>query len=107
MAIRCPIRIGLVGFCIRHSTGLVSVKQNALAVVAALIWQENVKTKVSKGENMFQNKKLYKITYQLMATYTTIIEAKNEGQALKKFKKEVKWSGVRPSIISFEEYRVE
>lgn len=55
---------------------------------------------------MFKKKKLYRIKYQLMAIYTTIIEAKNEFQALKKFKREVKNSGVRPTILSFEEIQV-
>ena len=52
---------------------------------------------------MFGKKKLYKIVYELFARYTTIIEAKDEYQALKKFKKEVKNAGIRPTIISFEE----
>lgn len=55
---------------------------------------------------MFKKKKLYKIVYELFCTYTTIIEAKDEFQAIKKFKKEVANSGVRPSIISFEELKV-
>jgi hypothetical protein len=50
-----------------------------------------------------KKKKMYKITYQLYTTYTTLIEAKDEFQALKKFKREVKYSGITPSIISFEE----
>lgn len=52
---------------------------------------------------MYKKKKLYRIKYQLIATHTTIIEAKDEFQALKKFKREVKYAGVRPTIISFEE----
>ena len=55
---------------------------------------------------MFKKKKLYKIKYQLFVTYTTIIGAKDEFQALKKFKREVKDAGVRPTIISFEEIQV-
>lgn len=54
---------------------------------------------------MFRKKKLYKIVYELYARYTTIIEAKDEYQAIKKFKKEVKTS-IRPTIISFEEYKL-
>lgn len=55
---------------------------------------------------MFKQKKLYKIDYELFARYTTIVEAKDEYQALKKFKKEVKNAGIRPKIISFEEYKL-
>lgn len=55
---------------------------------------------------MFRQKKLYRIVYELCARYTTIIEAKDEYQALKKFKKEVKYSGIMPTIISFEEYKI-
>lgn len=55
---------------------------------------------------MFRQKKLYKIVYELFARYTTIIEAKDEYQALKKFKKEVKYYGARATIISFEEYKL-
>lgn len=55
---------------------------------------------------MFKKKKLYKIVYELYARYTTIIEAKDEYQALKKFKRKVKNSGIRPTIISFEEYSI-
>lgn len=55
---------------------------------------------------MFKKKKLYKIVYQLFATYTTIIEAKDGYQAIKKFKREVKNKGVTPTIISFEEYKL-
>ena len=55
---------------------------------------------------MFKKKKLYKITYELYARYTTIVEAKDEYQALKKFKKELKYCGIRPTIISFEEYNI-
>ena len=52
---------------------------------------------------MFKKKKLYRIKYQLFATYVTIIEAKDEFQALKRFKREVKKTGITPAIISFEE----
>ena len=55
---------------------------------------------------MFKKKKLYKIVYELLNRYTTIIDAKDEYQALKKFKKEVKDAGIRPTIISFEETSV-
>ena len=54
---------------------------------------------------MFKKKKLYEVVYELYATYTTIIEAKDEYQALRKFKKEVGY-GVRPSILSFKEISV-
>lgn len=53
---------------------------------------------------MFKKKKLYKIVYRLYTTYITIVEAKDEYQALRKFKKEVRYSGITPTIISFEEY---
>ena len=52
---------------------------------------------------MFKKKKLYEVVYELYATYTTIIEAKDEYQALKKFKKDY---GIRPSILSFKEIGV-
>ena len=55
---------------------------------------------------MFRKKKLYKIVYKLYCRYTTIIEAKDEYQALKKFKREVKNTGITPTIISFEEIQV-
>ena len=55
---------------------------------------------------MFKRKKLYRIVYELLTRYTTIIEAKDEYQAIKKFKKEVKDAGIRPTIISFEEIQV-
>lgn len=55
---------------------------------------------------MFRRKKLYRIVYELCARYTTIVEAKDEYQALKKFKREVRDAGIRPTIISFEEYKV-
>lgn len=55
---------------------------------------------------MFKQKKLYKIVYELLARYTTIVEAKDEYQALKKFKKETKNTGIIPTIISFEEYKL-
>lgn len=55
---------------------------------------------------MFRKKRLYKIVYKLLVTYTTIIEAKDEFQALKKFKREVKDAGIRPTIILFEEIQV-
>ena len=52
---------------------------------------------------MFKKKKLYRIKYRLYATYVTIIEAKDDFQALKRFKREVKKTGIMPMIISFEE----
>lgn len=54
---------------------------------------------------MFKKKKLYKVVYRLYTPYTTIVAAKDEVKALKKFKKEVPNNGIRPTIISFEEYR--
>lgn len=54
---------------------------------------------------MFKKKKLYKIVYEMVYKYNIIVEAKNEFQAIRKFKKEM---GNRLySIISFEEYKVE
>ena len=53
---------------------------------------------------MFKNKKLYKIEYKVFhSRYNTIIEAKDEFQALKKFKREVKDRITGFSIISLEE----
>ena len=54
---------------------------------------------------MFVKKKLYKIVYKRLSSYTMIIEARNEYQALKKFYRKMKY-GVEPSIISFEEYKL-
>lgn len=55
---------------------------------------------------MFKRKKLYKIVYELFARHTTIIEAEDEFQAFKKFKKEVRNVGIPPTIISFEELEI-
>lgn len=49
---------------------------------------------------MFGKKKLYKIKYKWISIDTTIIEAKDKYQALKKLKKEF---FVPPEIISIEE----
>jgi hypothetical protein len=49
---------------------------------------------------MFGKKKLYKIKYKWISIDTTIIEAKDKYQALKKLKKEF---FVLPDIISIEE----
>lgn len=55
---------------------------------------------------MFKKKKLYKIVYQLYATHTMFIEAKDEFKALKKFEKDItKKYSIQPTIISFEEYK--
>lgn len=54
-----------------------------------------------------KKKKMYKIVYQLYTTYTTLIEAKDEFQALRKFKRELKYSVIRPTIISFEEVSIQ
>lgn len=49
-------------------------------------------------------KKLYVITYETYCVSTIIISAKDEHQALKKFKKEVgKTTYLSPKIISFKE----
>lgn len=53
-----------------------------------------------------KRKKMYKIVYQQLNTYTTIIEARDEFQALKKFRRMTQY-GITPSIISFEEYKLE
>ena len=55
---------------------------------------------------MFKKKKLYKIVFKMHATHTTIIDAKDEFQALKKLKKETRNYGIIPTIISFEEYNM-
>lgn len=55
---------------------------------------------------MFRRKKLYKFVYEKFQRHTTIIEAKDEYQALKKFKKEVKCFDAHITIISFEEYKL-
>ena len=52
-----------------------------------------------------RKKKMYKIVYELLNRYTTIIEAKDEFQALRKFHKQTKY-GIPPTIISFEEYKI-
>lgn len=54
----------------------------------------------------FKKKKLYKIVYRQLNTYTTIIEARDECQALKKFRRMTQY-GITPSIISFEEYNLQ
>ena len=54
---------------------------------------------------MFGKKKLYEIVWKTVYSYTTIIVAKNEGQALKKFYK--KYDCLIPSIISFKEYKID
>jgi len=53
-----------------------------------------------------KRKKMYKIVYRQLNTYTTIIEARDEFQALKKFHRMTQY-GITPSIISFEEYKLE
>ena len=55
---------------------------------------------------MFGKKKLYKIVYDDFLRKTTIITARNEHQALKKFKKETQCFGKVPSIICFEECKL-
>lgn len=53
---------------------------------------------------MFWKRKLYKIVYQKIATYTVIIEARNEFSAIRKFRKMM--DGSIYSIVSFEETNV-
>ena len=60
---------------------------------------------LSHGDNMFRKKRLYKIVYKMLCYYTTIIEAKDEIQAIRKFNR--KMSDKLYSIVSFEEYKVE
>lgn len=56
---------------------------------------------------MFRKKKLYKITYRVLNTRDTIISAKDEHQAIKKFHRMVRNTYEYPAtIISFEEYTV-
>lgn len=54
----------------------------------------------------FGRKRMYKVVYRMLNTYTTIVEARNEFQAIRKFHKMTRDSGITPSIISFEEYRI-
>jgi hypothetical protein len=63
------------------------------------------KIRILRGNKMFKKKKLYKIVYEQLVTYTTIISAKDEHQALNKFHKMTQY-GIVPSIISFEEYKI-
>lgn len=51
---------------------------------------------------MFRKKKLYKIVYQKMATYTVIVDARDEYHAIKQFRNMM--GDDLYSIISFEEY---
>ena len=57
---------------------------------------------------MFRKKKLYEIIYKThFLEYTTIIDAKNEIQAFRKFKREMKRNNNEVCrIISFKEYSV-
>ena len=66
--------------------------------------EPNIQSKIGY-KIMFVKKKLYKIVYKRLSSYTMIIEARNECQALKKFYRKTKY-GVEPSIISFEEYKL-
>lgn len=54
--------------------------------------------------DMFKKKKLYKIVYRMLVEHSTIIEAKDEFQAIKKFNK--KMVGLIHEIVSFEEYKI-
>lgn len=51
---------------------------------------------------MFRKKKLYKIVYQKVATYTVIIDARDECHAIKQFRNMM--DDTLYSIVSFEEY---
>ena len=53
---------------------------------------------------MFKKKKLYLIKYSMLLTYSTIIAAKDEIQAVRKFNR--KHSSTLHKIISIEEYKV-
>ena len=54
---------------------------------------------------MFKKKKLYKIVYRLLGEHNTIIEAKDEFEAIEKFNEK---RGKEPhTIVSFEEYKFE
>ena len=66
--------------------------------------QKTNKNRVLRGNGMFGKKKLYEIIWKTVYSYTTIIVAKNEEQALKKFYK--KYDCMIPSIISFKEYKI-
>ena len=55
----------------------------------------------------FERKKMYKIVYRQLAEYTTIIEARNEFQAIRKFHRMHEYSGITPSIVSFERYWID
>lgn len=63
------------------------------------------KKRILGGCNMFKKKKLYKIVYKQFSTYTAIISAKDEHQAIEKFYKMTKYE-ITPTILSFEEYIV-
>lgn len=56
---------------------------------------------------MFGRKKLYKFVYGYYIEHTTIISAKDEHQAIKRFKKEMnRMYFAMPSIVSVEEIQV-
>lgn len=54
---------------------------------------------------MFRKEKLYEIVWKSLVIYTTLVAAKNEVQAIKKFYRE--HAILVPSIISFKEYKIE
>jgi hypothetical protein len=56
---------------------------------------------------LFGQRKLYKVVYDRYGTHTTIVEAKDECRAIKKFHKMFEYTGIKPSIISFERYWVQ
>lgn len=54
---------------------------------------------------MFRKKKLYKVTFRLLSTYSTIVAAKDECQAARKVYRMNK-TGVLCEILSVEEYNI-
>lgn len=54
---------------------------------------------------LFKQKKLYKIQYRFIKNHTTIIEAKDEHQALKKFRRLYSMAEDY-DIYSIEEYKL-
>ena len=54
---------------------------------------------------MFKKKKLYEVTYRLLGTYTTIVSAKDEHQAVQKIYR-MNGFGAICEILSIKEYHV-
>lgn len=65
---------------------------------------KDVEQKIVEVKIMFGKKKLYEIVWSSLVKRTTIIAARNETQALKKFYK--KYDCHVPTIISFREYKL-